>query len=1475
MPSKIGLRLLRRLLGAPTQVSGPHAGHPVCLDGHGAVARTEALIAEAAGLGGGALAQPTELAWRMEQQGVGRNAQGAPLTSQRAEGPHGALAVAVGMALSGMRATSFLDASELGDPGDLLAVPGGRRLPLVLHLIGDAAGAQGPMPGPGEAAAWSAAESGCLILVAANCQEAVDFSLIARRAAEAALAPALVAMDGARIGAGIQEVRLPSATLVTELLGPPDQEIRTQDEADRLLFGERRRRVPRWHDHDHPVLLGARTPAEAAGPGRAAARAFFDRGIHGALESAYQEFGRLTGRVHRSVSEHRVADARLVLVAIGAAVETAELAADLVRKAHHTRVGVLGLRCLHPFPGPQLLERLGGGVRVLVLESVDQPMDQDPPLLRALRGALDRAAENRRFGGQTHPGLAPVSERDRPRLVSVIHGLGGAPLRVADLVRLCLDAEGLSAPRTYLGIDFSPALSKFPKRQVLLDRLRRAYPEVAGLGLAQRGGRPGPRLAGALTLLIHRWGGQPGEALAAEACALLQRVHSGGLRARLAPPSTSFGGHCTDRVTSSEQPLKDPGDTPPADLTLMMMDCCPAGIRPDLDLVQGADLLVLTDLPVEAIWARLPTPTRARVKAGDLRLHLVAAPGLTGETFTDTLLGALFGVLIERGLIPVTQRRLLALREEVLLRETHGVEAHLDAFAAGLGAPRLVAHGALPLSTADSNEDGTDTAPAQVRRIGEGRGGYDSLPGFWDRVGVLYRTEDLDELSPEPYLATGTLPPLSAGFRDLSPLRRQLPVFDAGLCTGCGACWSSCPDGAIAAATPSAAGLVDAGIRAAGAAALRPIAAKLAAGVADLCANPLTVLDNTGELLTASYERIASKMPFPEKRKAAIDGAMAALVAAIGHQPLAATDALFRAPETQAKGRGRLLALALNPNTCKGCGICAHQCEPGAIALQPQGREGLDQARKIHRAWDLLSESGPSHADSQLDPLAGAMIGPGTLRAMTGGDGIEPGSGARLALRQVVSLLEARQAPLVAAFRDQVEQAREQIANLIRATLADALPADDLDGLAARLHDLGARHADLSSVLGDARDAIDNAVDAARLRRLVDLARELGALGWRLADGGHGLGRARLGLVLSPGASADWAGAFPDNPFAQPVTLDCTGDGGALALGLLEGQLRQAVEGFALMRKARLELDRPADAARSWSDLDALTWRDLVEPERALCPPLLLVGDGASLGGRGLAQLQGLLGSDLPIRILILADLDLGLGGPPGLGLPLSPTQDPGSDLALLAIAQRGAYVAQSSIAAPDHLAASLAGACAHWGPALVQVQAPSPTRDGFPSDRTLERARMATEARVLPLFRYDPRAAGVFGARITLEGNPEPAQIWLDGGDGSGLTPAHWALGEARFAERFSPLPEDAPAPTPLSDYLDLSPAEQARATPYIERAANGSEAQRLAVDPCLCRACAQRQDAWRTLQELAGLVTPFTERVYREGPGAGRCRP
>jgi pyruvate-ferredoxin/flavodoxin oxidoreductase len=245
------------------------------------------------------------------------------------------------------------------------------------------------------------------------------------------------------------------------------------------------------------------------------------------------------------------------------------------------------------------------------------------------------------------------------------------------------------------------------------------------------------------------------------------------------------------------------------------------------------------------------------------------------------------------------------------------------------------------------------------------------------------------------------------------------------------------------------------------------------------------------------------------------------------------------------------------------------------------------------------------------------------------------------------------------------------------------------------------------------------------------------------------------------------------------------------------------------------------------------------------------------LAGQGLGQLIWLLNSGLPVKMLVLSELDFGLRE--------TWTNDPRAGLGLLALAQRKAYVAQTSIADPAHLGESMLEALGSKGPALLQVYAPSPARHGFDTRRTLDLARLAIDSRTLPLFRYDPHADGVFGSRISLDGNPAPDVGLPQAADGRVATTADWAFLQGRFGMHFEPLAGGTPAPTPIDEWLQLDDKTRKGKTPCIV-IGEGEEEQRYAVAAPVALVAAGCMANWRTLQELAGVVTPFTERVEAE---------
>jgi pyruvate-ferredoxin/flavodoxin oxidoreductase len=187
----------------------------------------------------------------------GTNLFGQALAAQSAEGPRGIVAAATGLSLAGRRATAFLSGTDIAASQDLLISAAGKHVPLILHVGARAATGHGSAPGTGHETVHLGADAGFSVLFAANVQEAVDFTYIGRRVAEETLVPVMVVMDGEQTALAAQDVRLLSPAQVSALLGAADDPIESPTEAQRLLFGETRRRVPAWHDLDEPVLTGA------------------------------------------------------------------------------------------------------------------------------------------------------------------------------------------------------------------------------------------------------------------------------------------------------------------------------------------------------------------------------------------------------------------------------------------------------------------------------------------------------------------------------------------------------------------------------------------------------------------------------------------------------------------------------------------------------------------------------------------------------------------------------------------------------------------------------------------------------------------------------------------------------------------------------------------------------------------------------------------------------------------------------------------------------------------------------------------------------------------------------------------------------------------------------------------------------------------------------------------------------------------
>ena len=696
------LRLLRRLLHAPAASAPPPAGPRIILDGLSAVAATEAGLSDTAALGATYPAASGGRAWSGQAEGPGLNALGEALSGIDSESPRGALASAIGASISGQRATVFLSGPDLAGCTDLLTLAAGQHVPLVVHLAARALGGHAQALGSGHEAYHAAGEAGAFALFAINVQEAADLALIARRAAERALVPGVVAMDAEQTALAVQDVHLPDKELIKGFVGAAHERIEAPTDAQRFIFGDTRRLVPRLYDLERPLMLSPLQGPESWALGAAGREPYFDEHLPRLIDEAFGEFAERTGRRYGRTFEHRVDGAEIVIVCQGSAAETAVAVADRTRADGGAAIGVLGIRCLRPLPTAEIALALKGVKTVAVLERAGITPAADGPLLREVRAVLDRARENARFGATTHPGCPAIADRDLPRLVGVPYGLGGLPLRAADLAALLGELASPRRARVYLGLDFARKASDFPKHQALMDALRRSDPGLEGLGLRSAERPPQILPEDAVTIAIHRLAGQEHQALAGEVATVLHGALGGRIRSRPALTWQRFDEPCADSITHAAAALLDPGDDALADIAVLAADT-PHGLM-DPTTRLAPDGLLLTSSEMAERQPGHPGGSRS----------LWVVPGPASD---ESLLGGLLALVAKRTGREISAAKARSVREEILadLPETERTE-RLDAFAAAFESVREVAPVDTGPHTASPPAAPTSLRPTPARR---------------------------------------------------------------------------------------------------------------------------------------------------------------------------------------------------------------------------------------------------------------------------------------------------------------------------------------------------------------------------------------------------------------------------------------------------------------------------------------------------------------------------------------------------------------------------------------------------------------------------------------------------------------------------------------------------------------------------------------------------------------------------------------
>ncbi len=393
-------------IGEPVETKFQYPGIPTTCDGAEAVVHVEIHVAQAAG------AYPITSSTTM---GGGFNAAvmngltnlwGDPLMFFEPESEHSAATVCEGFALAGGRVTNFTSGQGLVLMKEVLYTISGKRLPVVMNIGARALTSQGLNVHAGHDDVMSVADVGWGMIFARNAQEAGDFCLIARRAAEASQTPFFSVQDGFLTTHTVETVRLPETEFMKEYIGDPKE------------------KLTNLMDPANPMMSGVVQNQDSYMKGKIAQRWYYDR-VEGILEECFELFAQKTGRRYSFVEPYRCDDADTIVVGMGCYMETAKATVDYLR-AKGIAVGALTVFAFRPFPMKPIVQALKDCKAFTVLERMDDPMSTTGNhLTREIKAAFCDAVTGQ--NGQEK--IARV-----PKIYAGAAGLGSRDVRPGDII---------------------------------------------------------------------------------------------------------------------------------------------------------------------------------------------------------------------------------------------------------------------------------------------------------------------------------------------------------------------------------------------------------------------------------------------------------------------------------------------------------------------------------------------------------------------------------------------------------------------------------------------------------------------------------------------------------------------------------------------------------------------------------------------------------------------------------------------------------------------------------------------------------------------------------------------------------------------------------------------------------------------------------------------------------------------------------
>ncbi|MCK6503048.1 2-oxoacid:acceptor oxidoreductase family protein [Myxococcota bacterium] len=1440
------------------------------------------------------------------------NISGRPLIFIEPEGEHAAAAVTAGLSMTGLRAANFSSGQGIAYMHESLYAAVGKRLTYVLNIGARAMTKANLNVHAGHDDYHAVDDTGFFQLFAKNAQHAADLNIICHRIAELALTPGIIAQDGFLTTHLIESLQVPERELIAEYLGRPDDLIDTPTPAQRIIYGDKRRRIPLLWDIDNPVMAGLVQNQDSYMQSVAAQRPFFFDHIEELTNQAMAEYGALTGRYYDRVMTWKAEEADYLLLGQGSVIPSCEVVADYLFKTRGLKVGVVDLVMFRPFPADRLAAILKGKKAVTILERLDQPLAVDLPLAREVRAVLSKCLENGRDPAHPlHKGLpAWTRMTDAPVVYSGSFGMGSRDLQPEGIIGAVENMlpEGARKPFFYLSIDFLRDKPYTPKQRMYQEQIAQSYPRVAELTVK---GSENPNLMpdGAITVRFHSIGGWGAITTGKNLAMTLFDLLGYHIKANPKYGSEKKGQPTTYYLSAAPEPIRVNCEYIFVDVVLSPDPNVFGHTNALAGLKQGGVFIIQSDKKTpEAVWQSIPAVFRQLIVKKDIRLYALDGFQIARDEATDPELqlrmqgiafqGAFFAaspVMKQAGL---TDKQLLdAIRSQLQhkfgAKGARVVEDNMRVVKRGFDEMMAVPHGAVADAPPVDDTAGEPlfkepALPELIKRRPRGQEAATDVHRFWEQTGNFYARGMGNDNITDPFIGLGIMPAITATFRDMTGIRFTHPVWVPENCTACGKCYTVCPDTAIPGLVNEVGQVLETVVNRVQKhghkvehlpRASRTIEKHLRAIFAEA-----TEKDSVAGMMEDAIGRTIREAA--DDQREAVRAELELFRKELGGFKLALTRPYWTVREQKEKGSGGLLSITVNPTTCKGCMECVAVCDDDALRPITQTEDSTVQLRRDWDFWmDLPTTPEKFIRIDDLEEGVGALetllLDKRNYLSVTSGDGACLGCAEKTAIHLFVATVEALMQGRVKRHLVALDDLIARLEQHVQLKLMRGLDVGDPRTIARIVESMGNQDVTLASIAQQAEKLRGgDPIDQDWLKRVTGLVGELKALKWRYTQGVTGNGRSTMGMLNSTGCSSVWGSTWPFNPYPFPWANHLFQDSTSMAMGVFEGHMAKMAEGFRAIRKAELELAGKYDPKKHDEAFTFFGWQQFTDEEWELCPPVVAVGGDGAMYDIGFQNLSRALMSGKPIKVVVLdTQVYSNTGGQActsgfigqvsdmaQYGKAIKGKEEIRKEIGLIGMAHRTTYVLQSTIANPGHMIDGFIKGLKARRPALFNLYTSCMPEHGIGDDLGYAQGKLAVESRAYPLFKYDPDKGKTPQECFDLDGNPAMELDWpvyklhyREGGRTQvmelPMTFADFAVTEARFRKHFRVAPPDTwnDNMVPLHDFLGMDEGEREGRFPYIWTVNKKQQLSRLLVAKPIVQSCEERRDFWVLLKAIA----------------------